>query len=117
MKSTTSDPRYATTSQPTGAASSADTRNQGRRERNVESRRPGPPRGVGSTAVAAMELPLHLGPALHPLGVVRADRTTPVEALLRRSGPVPDLLEVVLVRGVERVAVVLGSGLVARLRV
>src|SRR4029079_12575732 len=59
-------------------------------------------------------LPLYLRPGLGPLGVVLADRAPIVTAVGHRSRPVPDLLEVLLVVGVEGLAVVLVHGEAAR---
>ena len=58
---------------------------------------------------------LDLRPRLDPFGVVLADRPAVVTALLARRRPVRDLVEVVLVVGVEDLAVVLDRGLRARL--
>src|SRR5688572_26292279 len=54
---------------------------------------------------------LDLRPGLDPLGVVLADRPAIVAALLRRRRPVGDLAEVLLIAGVEDLAVILVRGL------
>src|SRR4029079_2856316 len=60
-------------------------------------------------------LPLYLRPGLGPLGVVLADLAAIVTAVGDGCRPVPDLLEVVLVLGMERLAVVLVGRELARL--
>src|SRR3954447_23989949 len=98
MKRTTSEPRYATASQPRGPLSSS-------------------PSWTRRRAFRVPPLSLDLGPGLDPGRVVLAHRPAGVAALRARRRPVGDLGEVGLVVGVEGLAEVLVRGLRARLRV
>src|SRR3954468_11820661 len=85
MRRTTSEPRYATASHPSGPLSSSPTWPRRR-------------------AFRVPPLSLDLGPGLHPGRVVLAHRPTGVATLRARRRPIGDLAEVGLVVGVKGLA-------------
>src|SRR5918994_5093847 len=105
-----------TTSTSIGAASSSVSRSTGCRCRTPDSRRAGD--GCRASCSLMRGLPLDLLPGRRPVAVVLAlDVRAAVEALTDRCRPVPDLVEVRLVVGVEGLAVLRVGRLRARLGV
>src|SRR6476661_6959754 len=97
---TASAPRYTTTSTSIGAASSSNSRSRGCRCRTLDA-----PVSCTARPPALDASALDLLPGRRPVAVVLAGGVgATVQALGDRRVPVPDLVEVGLVVGVERVA-------------
>src|SRR4051812_7733602 len=102
--------RYTSTSQVVGSASNPTRRRVGLRNRAAESRRPPREVDAGCTVLVTLRAPgsavLDAAPRLAPLRIRDALHVrAAVEAVGLRRRPEPDLLEVALVLGVERLAV------------